>query len=255
MKRLRLVVLAACVCLIVLASVVPALAGSGGNPQWSVAGTQLALGETKSVTGEASGAQKLKSGETTIACTSLSLGAGSAITGGSGATPGTGTEQLVYGGCVVENTTSEEVYAGCKVNSVGETTGTLKTEHLAAKLAYTGSGAAEHEEPSTLTVLKPESGTTFLTIEYSGEHCPTPGNGKYVAEGELALKNPEGITEKTKHTAEAPLSSVKIYYINSAGVPEEHKVKGIKVQSMSNAVYFGNSIMTVSSEPNWSAVH
>jgi hypothetical protein len=255
MKRLRLTVVAGCTAFAAFAVVVPALAGSGGNPQWSVAGEQLALAETKPIKGEASGPQKLKSGEATIACTSLSLASGSQIVGGGGATPGTGSEQLVYAGCVVENTTSEEVFAGCNVNSVGETAGHLKTEKLAAKLAYATSGAAEHEEPNTVTVLKPESGTTFLGIEFSGEHCPTPGNGKYNAEGELALKDPEGSTEKAKHTAEAPLSAVKLYYINSGGVPEEKKVKGLKVQSMTNAVYFGNSIMTTSPEATWSAVH
>jgi hypothetical protein len=255
MKRLKWVVLAVCVCLIVFAVVVPALAGSGGNPQWSVEGTQLALSESKSVTGEASGIQKLKSAETTIACTSLSLGAGSVITGGSGSTPGTATETLVYSGCVVENTTSEEVYAGCKVNSVGETAGTLKTQQLVGKLAYTGQVIAEHEEPTTLTVLKPETGTTFLTVEYSGEHCPAPGNGKYTIEGEIALKNPEGSTEKTKHTAEGPLTSVKVYWLNSGGVPEEHKVKGIKIGGTTNAVYLGNSVLTTSPEARFSAVH
>jgi hypothetical protein len=254
MKRLRFMVVAVAASLIVLAGVVPALAGSSGNPQWSVEGAQLKLGETKSVTGEASGIQKLKSGETTIACTGLSLGAGSTISGGAGAAAGTGSEQLVYSGCIVENTTTETPYTGCKVNSVGETAGTLKTEKLTAKLAYATLGAAEREEPSTVTALKPESGTIFLTIEYSGEGCPAPGNGKYKGEGELVLKNPEGSVEKAKHTAEAPLSSVKKYFTNVGGVPQETKVEGLKVQSMVNAVYVGNSIMSKSPEGSWSAI-
>jgi hypothetical protein len=254
MKRLRFMMAAVFACFIVLASVGPALAGSGGNPQWSVGGTPLKLGESKSLTGEASGAQKLKSGETTVACTNLSLASGSTIDGGSGATGGTANEQLIYGSCVVENTTTGEPYAGCNVNSVGEAAGTIRTAKLAAKLAYATSGAAEREEANTVTVLRPESGATFLTIEFSGEHCPTPGNGKYTGEGELVLKNPEGGVEKTKHTAEAPLSAVKKYFLNVAGLPEEKKVEGLKVEGMTNAVYVGNSIFATSSESGWAAV-
>lgn len=250
----RSIWLLACTCVIGLGVVVPALAGAGGNPQWSVAGSQLGLGETLSVTGTASGLQKFKSGETTIACTSLALASGSIVTGGNGATPGTGSEQIVYGGCVVENTTTEEVAAGCKVNSVGESVGNLKTEKLAAKLAYTGIAVAEKEEPSTVTALKPESGSVYLRVELSGEHCPTPGNGKYTVEGEVALKNPEGAVEKTGHIAEGPATPVKIYYLNNGGVPEEHKVKGLKLGT-TNAAYYGNSTITTSPEANWSAIH
>jgi hypothetical protein len=254
MKRVRLMIMAVSACLTVFAGVAPALAGSGGNPQWSVEATQLKTGETKGVTGEAATTQKLKSGEATVACTTLALEAGSVIAGGAGATPGTGTEQLLYGSCVVENTTTEEVAVGCKVNSSGQAAGSVKTEQLKAKLAYTSSGAAEREEPSTVTVLKPETGTVFLQLELSGEHCPTPGNGKYNVEGEVALKNPEGSTEKAKHTTEAPTTSVKTFYLNSGGLPKEEKVKGLKVGGVTTAVYSGNATFQTSPEAAWSVV-
>jgi hypothetical protein len=254
MQRVRLIIVTAGVCLAVFAGVVPALAGTGGNPQWSVAGAQLVTGETKGVTGEAATTQKLKSGESTVACSTVALESGSVIAGGSGATPGTGTEQLLYGSCVVQNTTSGEVAVGCKVNSVGQTAGSVKTEQLKAKLAYTTGGAAELEEPNTVTVLKPETGTVFLQLEMSGEHCPTPGNGKYNVEGEIALKNPEGSSEKTKHTAEAPTTSVKTYYLNSGGLPKEEKVKGLKVGGVTTAVYTGNTTSQTSGESLWAVI-
>ena len=253
MQRVRLTAAAVAACLIVFAGVAPALAGSGGNPQWAIAGTALKTGETREISGEASGAQKLKSGETTVACSTLGFEAGSVIAGGAGATPGTGTEQLLYGGCVVEDTATEEVAAGCKVNSVGESAGTVKTTLLKAKLGYTGSLAAEREEPSTVTYLKPESGSVFLQLELSGEGCPTPGNGKYNVEGDLALKDPEGSVEKTTHTAEAPNTSVKVFYLNSGGLPKEEKVKGLKV-SGSSTFYTGNSAIATSPSSNWSVV-
>ena len=254
MQRVRLTTAAIAACLIVFAGVAPALAGSGGNPQWAIAGTPLKTGETREITGEASSAQKLKSGETTIACSTLSFVAGSVIAGGAGATPGTGTERLVYGGCVVENTTTEEVIAGCKANSVGESAGSIKTELLKAKLGYTGTVVAEREEPSTVTDLKPESGTVFLQLELSGENCPTPGNGKYNVEGEIALKNPEGNVEKTSHTAEAPSTTVKVFYLNSGGLPKEEKVKGLKVEGMTTAIYTGTSATKTNPESSWSVV-
>jgi hypothetical protein len=255
MHRTRLGIAALIACLIAVAGVAPALAGSSGNPQWSVEGTALKTGETKTITGEASGVQKLKSGEVTVACSALALESGSVIAGGSGSTSGTGTEQLVYSGCTIENTATEEPISGCKVNSSGSANGTVKTEQLKARLAYSSSSAAEHEEASTVTVLKPETGVNFLQLELSGENCPTPGNGKYGVEGELALHNPEGSTEKTKHTSEATATSIKTFYLNNGGLPKEEKVKGLKVVGIANAVYSGNAIFKTSPEAAWSAQH
>jgi hypothetical protein len=252
---MRLGLAAVIACLAVVAGVAPALAGSTGNPQWEVGGSVLKTGETQEISLEASGTQKLRTSELTVACSSVALEAGSHITGGSGATPGTGTEQIVYSGCVIEKTTTEEVIAGCKVNSTGSANGTVKSEHLTAKLGYTSPFAAEHEEPSTVTDLKPETGTSFLQLELSGESCPFPGNGKYNIEGEVAMKNVEGSTEKVKHTAEAPSTSVKVFYLNNGGLPKEEKVKTLKIASLANGVYVGNVIGKTTSEAGWAAVN
>jgi hypothetical protein len=255
MRLMRLGLAAVLVCLAVVAGVAPALAGSTGNPQWQVGGAILKSGETQEISLEASGAQKLKTSELIVACSSASLEAGSHITGGSGATPGSGSERLIYSGCVIEKVSNEEPISGCKVNSAGSASGTVRTEQLAVKLGYTSPFAAEHEEPSTVTDLKPETGSSFLQLELSGENCPFPGNGKYNIEGEVAMKNVEGSTEKAKHTAEAPLTSVKTFYLNNGGLPKEEKVKTLKISSIANGVYVGNVIGTTTSAANWSAVN
>jgi hypothetical protein len=253
MRLMRLGLAAVLACLGVAAGVAPALAGSTGNPQWEVGGSVLKSGETKEISLVASGSQKFKTSELTVACSGAGLEAGSHITGGVGATPGTGTEQIVYSGCVIEKT-NEEVISGCKVNSVGATSGTVKTEKLTATLGYTSPVAAELEEPKTVTDLKPETGSSFLQLELSGESCPFPGNGKYNIEGEVALKNVEGSTEKAKHTAEAPSTSVKVFYLNNGGLPKEEKVKTLKISSLANGAYVGNVIGTTSPEAGWAAV-
>lgn len=74
-------------------------------------------------------------------------------------------------------------------------------------------------------------------------------------EGELALKNVEGSSEKQKHTAEAPSTSVKVYYLNNGGLPKEEKVKGLKVVGVANAIYVGNATVETASESAWSVVH
>jgi hypothetical protein len=251
MQRMRLGIVAVAACLVVVGGVAPALAGSSGNPQWSVSGSTLGSGETRETKAEAGGTQKLKSGEITVVCSSVGLESGATIKGGSGATPGSGTEQLVYGGCIVQRTSTEEVASGCKVSSTGEPVGTVKSEKLSAKLAYTTPGAAEKEEPSTVSVLKPESTSTFLQLELTGEGCPVPGAGKYPVEGELAMKNIEGNVEKTSHTGEAPSTSVKTYFLNNGGLPKEEKVKGLKVNGSASAVYVGNAVVGLTAGSSW----
>ena len=255
MRLMRLGPAAVLVCLAVAAGVAPALAGSTGNPQWQVGGSILKSGETKEITLTGSGSQKLKTSELIVACSSAALESGSHITGGVGATPGGGSEQIIYSGCVAEKGTTEEVISGCKVNSTGSAVGTVKSEHLAVKLAYTSPFAAEHEEASTVTDLKPESGSSFLQLELSGENCPFPGNGKYNVEGEVVMKNVEGGTEKNKHTGEAPSTSVKVFYLNNGGLPKEEKVKTLKISGSASGVYIGNVIGTTSPEAGWAAVN
>jgi hypothetical protein len=254
MRLMRLGLAAVLACLVVAAGVAPALAGSTGNPQWEVGGSVLKSGETKEISLVGSGSQKFKTSELTVACSGASLEAGGHITGGVGATPGTGAEQIVYSGCVIAKT-NEEVIPGCKVNSTGAATGTVKTEKLTAKLGYATIVAAETETPTTVTDLKPETGSSFLQLELSGESCPFPGNGKYNIEGEVALKNVEGSTEKAKHTGEAPSTAVKAFYLNNGGLPKEEKVKTLKVSSLANGVYVGNVIGTTSPEAGWAAVN
>jgi hypothetical protein len=255
MRLMRLGLGAVLACLAIVAGVAPALAGSTGNPQWEVGGSILKSGETKEIAITASGAQKLKTSEFIVACSGVGLESGSHITGGVGATPGGGSEQIVYSGCVMEKATTEEAISGCLVNSTGSASGTVKSEHLAVKLAYTTPSAAEHEEANTLTVLKPESGTSFLQLELSGENCPFPGNGKYNVEGEVVMKNLEGATEKSKHTAEAPSTSVKVFYLNNGGLPKEEKVKTLKIAGSVSGVYIGNVIGTTVPEGGWAAVN
>lgn len=255
MRRTRLGVAAIVVCLAISAGVDPALAGSSGNPQWSVEGVTLKSGETVEIKSEASGAQRLKAGEITVNCGSLSLESGSVITGGSGATPGSGSETLVYSSCQVETGSSEELVPGCKVNSTGASAGTVKTERLAVKLAYATPTAAEHEEPNTVTDLKPESGSYYAQLELSGEGCPFPGAGKYEVEGEVILKNPEASSEKTKHAAEAPAPAVKYFYLNSGGSPKEEKLKSLKVVGVATGVYVGDATAQIKSGGAWAVVH
>lgn len=242
-------------CLAIVACVAPALAGSTGNPQWQVGGSILKSGETKEISLTGSGSQKLKTSELIVSCSGASLESGSHITGGVGATPGGGSEQILYSGCVIERVSPEEVISGCKVNSAGLASGNVKSEHLAVKLGYTSPFAAEHEEPSTVTDLKPETGSSFLQLELSGEGCPFPGNGKYNVEGEVAMKNVEGSTEKTKHTAEAPSTSVKVFYLNNGGLPKEEKVKTLKISGSASGVYVGNVIGSPTPEAGWAAVN
>lgn len=255
MRRMRFVIAVSVACLAAAAGVAPALAGGGGNPQWAVEGSQLGSGESREIRATGTSAQKFKSGEATVACSGFEVEAGSVATGGSGVTPGTGTEQLVFTGCVVEDTSTEAEYAGCKVNSVGAVAGTLKTVSLKARLGYLTAGAAEREESNTVTVLKPESGTALLEMELSGEGCPTPGSGKYAIEGEMGMRNLEGGTEKVKHSVEAPSSPVKFYYLNSSGLPKEEKVKGLKIAGSASAVYTGTATVETTSASNWSVVH
>lgn len=255
MRLMRFGLAAVLVCLAVVAGVAPALAGSTGNPQWQVGGSILKSAETKEISLAGSGSQKFKTSELTVACSGASLEAGSHITGGVGATPGTGTERIIYSGCVIQKTTTEEVIPGCKVNSTGATAGTVKSEKLTATLGYATTVAAESETPNTVTDLKPETGSSFLQLELSGESCPFPGNGKYNIEGEVAMKNLEGSTEKAKHTAEAPSTSVKVFFLNNGGLPKEEKVKTLKISSLANGAYVGSVIGTPSPEAGWAAVN
>lgn len=254
MQRVRFVIAAIVVCATVAAGVAPALAGSSGNPQWSVAGTTLSSGESREIKGEGPGTQKFHAGEVTVACSATALESGATIIGGSGSTPGTGSEQLVYTGCQIRKSATEEVVSGCAVYSVGAAAGTMKTAKLAARLGYVSQTAAEHEEPNTVTVLKPETGSAYLQVELTGESCPLPGAGKYTVEGEIALKNPESGVEKAKHAVEAPSTSVKAFYLNSGGVAKEEKLRGLKMSTY-NAVYVGEATTETISGERWGVVH
>lgn len=229
----------------------PALAWSTNNPQWDVGATILASGESRSISAEAQGVQKFVSGETTFACSSVAVETGAVLLGSNAPSPGTSTETLHYGGCVVKLTSNGEERKGCKVNSLGQAAGTVITQNLISKLAFQTLGAAEEErESATVSVMKPEAGSKFAELELSGEACPFPGVGKYAIEGEVVARNKEGNVHTSTHLLEEPATAVKVYFYNNAGTSVEERVKGLKAFGGS-ATSVGNILVTPSPSVEW----
>ncbi len=251
MHRMRLGFAVLAASLLAVAIVAPAFGGSSNNPQWDVNGSVLRSPETLEVLGEGTGKQKLLSSEMTIQCTGDKL-EGATIVGGAGALPGSGTETFIFTGCNVKKNNNGEEPAGCKVNSVGETAGTIKTAKLASKLVYANAPAANNEEASnTLSLMKAEGGEKFAQVELSGEGCPFPGKGKYNVEGELLARNKEGSSAAVQHVLEAPSTPIQKYWVNNSGVAKEETISVLRVVGMIGAIYSGNTTVETASKQEW----
>jgi hypothetical protein len=215
------------------------------NPQWQVAGKVLTAGESKEVTAEANGAQKLNIGGAflgNIKCTALKLQARAKILGSTAPNPGTDEETIVYEKCELEGKPE------CKIN--GEAAGVAKitTNLLKSTLVFETKAAAEAQSAPTLTLFEPKVGTVFVTLELTGTCNAT---GKFEITGQVAAKNPEGATEKEVHVSESPATAITKYFVNEGGVTTEKKVTALKF-GIFPASYIGNSNIRLSTKELWS---
>ncbi len=135
----------------------------GGNKSHE---TRLLLteNETRAITAEANGAQKLSAAGVVVLCKKLKLKAGAVLLGGE---PGKDNESIVYEECEIEGKPK------CKVRNAGGVNGTIETLPLTSTLVYSSKEAEEKEnQAETLTLFKATTGEMFVELFLEGEECP-----------------------------------------------------------------------------------
>jgi hypothetical protein len=190
--------------------------------------------ETRLITAEANGPQKLSSAAATVKCNTLQLKAGAVLLGGE---PGKDNETIVYGECEIETLTK------CKVKNVGGVNGTIETEPLTSTLVYSSKEAEEKEnQAETLTLFKPANGTTFVELFLEGSECPSAIREKALPViGEVLGENIKGNEHSSKHELNFPTPALKAYWLQVGGVATETKIKSLEL-ALAPATYVGKTI-------------
>jgi len=194
----------------------------------------LTENETRSITAEANGTQKLTAaGAVTVVCEKLKLKAGAVLLGGE---PGKDNESIVYEECTIEGKPK------CEVRSVGGAFGTIETLPLTSTLVYSSKEAEEKEnQAATLTLFKPTTGEIFVELELRGEECPKALREKALpVKGEVLGENIGGNEHLITHELNFPTTALTKYWLQVGGVATEKEIKKLFLLT-SGAVYSGKT--------------
>jgi hypothetical protein len=138
-------------------------------PRWSIGGTDLAAGQTHFITAKAySSTVKLRTGNVTIACTTVKLKEGSLL-GSSAGNAGKNNEVIVFETCTVSGKAGGKTIEKCKVNEPIETVPVL------SELVESEGAEPANKKGSLLVLFTPISGTTFTVLKFTtetGGNCP-----------------------------------------------------------------------------------
>jgi hypothetical protein len=201
---------------------------------------ELKANETREITVEANGVQRLSSpaAKTTIICKKLKVKPGAVLIGGE---PGTDAETLVYEECEIEG------HPKCKINKEKGGMAKIETRPLKSTLAYESKGAEETEnQQQTVTVFKPETKSVFVEIEMESEgaevECPAKALEKVALpiSGEVACQNTNGDGHLEIHELHCPEVTIKTYWLQVGGVAKEEKVKRLELAG-NESTYTGQS--------------
>ncbi len=192
----------------------------------------LTENETRLITAEANGTQKLTAGTTVVACKKLKLKEGAVLLGGE---PGKDNETIVYEECKPE-------IANCEVRNVGGVNGTIETRPLTSTLVYSSKEAEEKEnQAATLTLFKPTTGETFVVLDLTGTGCPEALREKELpVKGEILGENIKGNEHLVTHELNFPTTALKTYWLQVGGVAKESEIKKL-VLLVTNATYSGKT--------------
>jgi len=201
---------------------------------------ELKTNETREVTVEANGEQKLSTpgAKTTILCKKVSVKAGAILIGGE---PGTDEEILRYEECEIEGSPT------CLINKEKAKKAKIETNLLSSGLGYsTETREIEENQQGTVTVFKPKSGTTFVTLELEKEEggsCPLASIEKMAlpVKGEVLCENIGGDEHLVTHEINCPEPLLKEYWLQSASQkPEKVTIKKLELATMAST-YVGKS--------------
>jgi len=241
-----------------LSAVVSASASATKNPKWALCETRgpnngqwgnasctelggnkshetrllLTENETRVITAVANGVQKLSSSTVTILCQTLKLASSSKLIGGE---PAGDLEIIIYEECTVEGHTK------CKVRSKGAAFGTIETKDLKSLIGYKTEAAEIAENlGETVTVFKPETGSTFVILEMETE-CPSSKLEKIELPviGEVVCEN-IGNEHLVTHEINCPATAQKTYWLQSGGSPKEEKIAKMELGGVAST-YTGKS--------------
>jgi hypothetical protein len=192
------------------------LCSKGGKGNWEA--SELLTGETKEISSEQNGTQRLLTVAGTILCGKFKTEPGAEIVGGE---PGTIEEVIVYEECDIE---------GIPNCSVG-THGVFTTNTLLSKLVYLTKAAAEKENAeATGTLLKPKTGKVLATVPFGSEdssECTLLKGNKEVT-GELVAENVKAGLHATKQEFSFPEPRVATYWVQVGKTLQEEEVKPIR---------------------------
>jgi hypothetical protein len=188
----------------------------------------LTESETREITAEANGPQRLTFVGATIVCKKLKLKAGAVFLGGE---PGKDNETIVYEECEVEGKPN------CKIKN-----GTIETRPVTSTLAYSSKAAEETENQSaTLTLFKPTTGDIFVELFLEGTECPAAIREKALpVKGEVLGENIKGNEHLVTQELNFPATALKTYWLQVGGVATETEIKKLIVLTFA-AVYFGKT--------------
>jgi hypothetical protein len=219
MQRMKLVGLALVVVLAL--SAVVASAASAEGPVWQVKKVELSKStETRNLTASIKSAQFTLTAEGIMVINCTSAGSTGTIIGGS---PGTDTAAITFSGCTIES------HPECHVNSPGQSAGTIFTE-AKTELVYLSSTSATNKKVDSSGVgshlgdlFSPKSGTTFVTLEVTGNNCPAFTKGTNKVTGNIVAAIEPSETEATSGTLNFPSSKIEKYWTRSGGTIHEHE--------------------------------
>jgi hypothetical protein len=193
----------------------------------------LTENETREITAEANGVQKLSAAGIVVACKKLKLKAGAVLLGGE---PGKDNESIIYEECEIEGKPN------CKVKNAGGVNGTIETNPLTSTLVYSSKEAEEKEnQAETLTLFKPTTGEIFVELFLTGTECPAAlREVNLPVKGEVLGTNTEGNVHLVTHELNFPATALKFYWLQVGGVATEKEIKKLLLTT-NNATYSGKT--------------
>jgi hypothetical protein len=145
-----------------------ATSAQASAPHWTVGGKTIIATESQAFTAKSTGTIGLEvAGLSLRSTTSKDCTASGSIVGSGGGAPGTSRNVTIK--CTnVEVLVGGNPSSGCTVHSPGQANGTVITNELRSTLVWLEETGTE-KVGNTFT---PESGTTFVTLEVTGNECP-----------------------------------------------------------------------------------
>ncbi len=187
--------------------------------------------ETREITAEANGPQKMATAGGIVVCKKLKLRTGAILLGGE---PGKGAGSAAFEECQIEGKPN------CKIKNVGGASGKIETLPITATLVYSSKEAEEKEnQAETLTLFKPTTGETFVELFLEGAECPTALVGKPLpVKGEILAENTKGNEHLVTHELSFPPIALETYWLQVGGIATEKEIKNLRLLTL-DATYSG----------------